>query len=83
MQKCRDIRAKDERRERALAPWRNSTPGLLLYWWSANKSQAGRGSIPIGSIPDIAMLDVDALSDEQFSMAENVLSDSQHLYFCR
>ena len=75
------IRAKDERRERALALWYNSTLGLLLYWWSANKSQSGRGSIPIGSIPDTAALDVDALSNEQLGMAENVLSDVQYYPF--
>ena len=75
------IRAKNERRERALALWCNSTLGLLLYWWSANKSQSGRGSIPIGSIPDIAALDVDSLSDEQLSLAENVLLDVQHYPF--
>lgn len=75
------IRAKDKHHGRTLALWRNSTFGLLLYWWSANKSQAGRGSAPIGSIPDIAALNVDALNDEQLSIAENVLSDVQYYPF--
>jgi len=39
------ISLSSQRHERALALWANTTPGLLLYWWLANKQQAGRGSI--------------------------------------
>lgn len=31
--------------EAAVALWGNTTLGLLLHWWQANKQQAGRGNI--------------------------------------
>ena len=32
--------------EKALVLWANTSLGLLLYWWHANKQQPGRGMIP-------------------------------------
>ena len=55
--------------EYAFALWSNSTLGLLLHWWTANKTQSGRGSTTVTSIPRIPTLDVRALSDEQHERA--------------
>ena len=55
--------------EYAFALWSNSTLGLLLHWWTANKTQSGRGSITVTGIPRIPTLDVRALSAEQHARA--------------
>ena len=55
--------------EYAFALWSNSTLGLLLHWWTANKTQSGRGRTTVTGIPYIPTLDVRALSDEQHERA--------------
>ncbi len=55
--------------EYAFALWSNSTLGLLLHWWTANKTQSGRGRTTVTGIPHIPTLDVRALSDEQHARA--------------
>ena len=55
--------------EYAFALWSNSTLGLLMHWWTANKTQSGRGSTTVTGIPRIPTLDVRALSDEQHERA--------------
>jgi hypothetical protein len=59
----------DPRHEVAFARWANSTLGLLCHWWMSNKSQSGRGTTTVTSIPAIAALDVRQLSDEQLTKA--------------
>ena len=55
--------------EYAFALWSNSTLGLLLHWWSTNKTQSGRGSTTVTGIPRIPTLDVRELSAEQHARA--------------
>ena len=55
--------------EYAFALWCNSTLGLLLHWWTANKTQAGRGTTTVTAIPRIPALDVRALSPAQHEAA--------------
>ena len=55
--------------EYAFALWCNSTLGLLLHWWTANKTQAGRGITSVTAIPRIPALDVRALSPAQHEAA--------------
>ena len=38
--------------------WCNSTLGILLHWWFANKTQSGRGRSTITQVPLIPTLDV-------------------------
>lgn len=52
------IGLRDEIEEKALTLWGNSTLGLLLYWWQANKQQAGRGSIGVAALPRLRTLDL-------------------------
>ncbi len=59
----------DARHEVAFALWANSTLGLLCHWWMSNKSQGGRGTTTIMSVPAITTLDVRHLSDEQLTKA--------------
>ena len=58
--------------EYAFALWSNSTLGLLCHWWMSNKSQTGRGTTTVTSIPAIATLDVRALSHAQHVQARRV-----------
>ena len=59
----------DPEHEYAFALWCNSTPGLLLHWWTANKTQAGRGTTTVTAIPRIPALDVRALTPAQHEAA--------------
>jgi hypothetical protein len=49
--------------------WGNSTFGLLTFWWSANKSQDGRGSITTTQIPRFMILDPRQLTAAQHKKA--------------
>ena len=55
--------------EYAFALWCNSTLGLLLHWWTANKTQSGRGTTTVTAIPHIPTLDVRSLTAEQHARA--------------
>ena len=55
--------------EYAFALWSNSTLGLLCRWWMSNKTQEGRGTTTVTSVPSIAMLDVRLLSPAQHEAA--------------
>jgi hypothetical protein len=70
--------------EYVFALWCNSTLGLLCHWWMSNKTQSGRGTTTVTSIPAIASLNVHALSDAQHVQAQRVferLSRRQFLPF--
>lgn len=60
----------NQNHEYAFSLWCNSTLGLLLRWWMSNKTQAGRGSIPVTAIPHVPTLDLRTLSPEQHLEAE-------------
>ena len=70
--------------EYAFALWSNSTLGLLLHWWVANKTQSGRGRTTVTGIPKIPTLDVRTLTDEQNASAKTafeVLRERRFLPF--
>ena len=70
--------------EYAFALWGNSTLGLLMHWWMANKTQSGRGSATLTTIPTIPALDVRRLSPEQHERARAAfesLRDARFLPF--
>ena len=58
--------------EKALALWANTTLGLLLHWWHANKQQIGRGNVSKLALFALPVLDVAALSTEQIGKAAKV-----------
>ncbi|MGC0321079.1 hypothetical protein ABIG06_001708 [Bradyrhizobium sp. USDA 326] len=66
------LKLANKRQEKALALWGNSTLGLLLYWWLANKQQAGRGSIGKSALQDLTILDVTKLSEIQLRQVEDI-----------
>jgi hypothetical protein len=55
--------------EKALVAWGNTSLGLLLYWWHANKSQDGRGSIGKETLQSLPVLDVTSLTPKQLAAA--------------
>jgi hypothetical protein len=63
------IRLPSIEQEKALVLWGNTSLGLLLHWWHANKQQAGRGRGGILSLQTLPVLDVTALRPEQLTEA--------------
>jgi hypothetical protein len=61
-----------------LVLWANSSLGLLLHWWHANKQQAGRGSIGVSALESLPVLDVTKLSQEQLTKAVVIFDDMKH-----
>ena len=55
--------------EKALVLWANTSLGLLLHWWHANKQQPGRGSIGKKMLHALPILDVTALDSELLAEA--------------
>ena len=71
----------DDEQEYAFALWCNSTLGLLMHWWTSNKTQSGRGTTTVTSIPNIPTLDTRALSAEQLSAAREAFYAMRDLRF--
>ena len=74
----------DPEHEYAFALWCNSTLGLLLHWWTANKTQNGRGTTTVTAIPLIPSLDVRELTAAQHEAAREAfegLRDERFLPF--
>lgn len=66
------VKLSTEAREKALVLWGNSTLGVLMYWWFANKQQAGRGSIGRLPLENVMALNVLALSPTQLRDAGRI-----------
>ncbi len=71
----------DRDHEYAFALWCNSSVGLLLHWWSTNKTQAGRGRTSVTAIPNIPTLDTRALTEEQHTAAQEAFEAMRDLRF--
>ncbi len=69
------IKLTNEPQEKALVLWANSSLGLLLHWWHANKQQAGRGNIGVSALESLPVLDVTKLSEEQLNIAVVIFDD--------
>ena len=63
--------------EYLFALWCNSTLGLVCHWWMSNKTQDGRGTSTITSIPTFATLDSRVLSKKQRTVAREAFSEVQ------
>jgi hypothetical protein len=64
--------------EKALVLWANSSFGLLLRWWHANKQQAGRGSIGVSALALLPVLDVTKLSKIALAKTVAIFDDMKH-----
>ena len=63
------------KQEKALVLWANSSLGLLLHWWHANKQQAGRGSIGVSALESLPVLDVTKLSPKALAKAVAIFDE--------
>jgi hypothetical protein len=61
--------------EKALVLWANSTFGLLLHWWHANKQQSGRGRVVLTALDSLPILDVTKLSKKAISKAVAIFDE--------
>ena len=71
-------KAKRETWEPAFTVWSNSTLGILLYWWQANRQQSGRGVTTVTALPALPTLDLRALTDAQLASAARIFEDMKH-----
>ena len=67
--------------EYPFALWCNSTFGLLMHWWVANKTQSGRGRITVTGIPGIPTLDVRTLTAKQVAAAKTAFEELRERRF--
>ncbi len=65
----------DGRFDHAFAVWCNSTLGLLLYWWHANRQQDGRGITAIRAVEPLSVLDFRTLNDNQLLTAKAIFDE--------
>lgn len=66
------IRLSSAEQEKALVLWGNTSLGLLLHWWHANKQQVGRGNIGKSALHGLPTFDVTALTSRQLRDAVKV-----------
>lgn len=63
------------RHEAAAVLWGNSSLGLLLHWWQANKQQSGRGNVGKEALAKFTLLDPLALTDDQLDRSAALLAE--------
>jgi hypothetical protein len=68
------IRFSEPAMEAAVALWGNTSLGLLLHWWQANKQQSGRGNIGKSALAGFVCLDPMQLSEEQQAASAELLA---------
>jgi hypothetical protein len=69
------IRLKSAELEKALVLWGNTSLGLLLHWWHANKQQSGRGNIGVTALESLPIFDVTSLSKKQLKKASKIFDE--------
>jgi hypothetical protein len=69
---------KDPKYEIIASLWCNCTLGILIYWWTANKSQDGRGSITTTQMAKLSVLDPRKLTQSQIGEAKVFFESIKH-----
>jgi hypothetical protein len=64
-----------EDQEKALVVWGNTSLGLLLHWWQANKQQSGRGNLTPNVLQGMFILNVAALKPKQLEKAVKIFDE--------
>ena len=62
--------------EKAMVLWGNTSFGVLMYWWYANKTQPGRGSILRSKLATLPVLDVTKLAPRKLNRAATVFDET-------
>jgi hypothetical protein len=63
------IKLASVKQEKTLVLWGNTSLGLLLHWWHANKQQRGRGNVGKEALQSLPVLNIMALSSKQLEAA--------------
>lgn len=69
------VRLATAEQEKALVVWANTTLGLLLHWYHANKQQAGRGNIGRTALQGLPVLNVKAIGPKKLRAAAKIFDD--------
>jgi hypothetical protein len=64
--------------EKGLVVWGNTSLGLLVHWWIANKQQSGRGNITPNVLQNFPILDISALTPNQLKHAVKIFDEMCH-----
>lgn len=67
-----------EEQEKALVLWGNTSLGLLVHWWIANKQQSGRGNITPNVLASLPVWNVTSLTPNQLKKAVKVFDEMCH-----
>ena len=70
-----NINFADSRYDYGFSVWCNSTLGLLLYWWHANRQQSGRGRTTVSSVESMLIPDFRVLSDKELATGEHIFEE--------
>ncbi len=62
-------------REKLVALWMNTTPGLIGFWWLGTRQQQGRAVLTITRLGDLCTLDPRQLSPEQIDKASVIFDE--------
>ena len=69
------VKFPDVSQAKAFALWSNTTLGMMLYWWIANKQQGGRGSVTVTAIPELPTLDVSKLTAKRLGELTSIFDE--------
>ena len=74
-----NLRAGEERQEKALAVWLNTSLGLIAHWAMSNHTQNGLGYLSQKQIKNLPVLDVGRLSHRQLALMEETFNEVREL----
>ena len=74
-----NIRVGEERQEKALAVWLNTSLGLVAHWAMSNHTQNGLGYLSQKQIKNLPVLDVGRLSHRQLTMMAETFNQVREL----
>jgi hypothetical protein len=62
--------------EKALVLWANTSLGLILQWWHANKQQPGRGCIGKSALSTLPVLNITKLTKKKLDRAAKIFDET-------
>ena len=65
----------NERWEKPLVLWANTTLGLIAFWWIGARQQQGRAILTISRLPDLAVLDPRNFTRQQLDQAASIFKE--------
>ena len=70
-----NYRLHDQKWEKVLALWANTTLGLIGFWWKGTRQHQGRARLTITRLGELPMLDPRQLSPDQIDQAQTLFDD--------